>query len=451
MENTNDTISVSGNERTLQNGLVLPNKNLNIFVGPNNSGKSNILIYINRHFGDDSDYVSPQRLAVSNTVPIIENITQRLTNNRARRKEKDANTPEIDGPNPTQELACLNNKSIELLMKWHKQYFAEITIDEDQDYPFKAKRLLIEGRVPTEQGTGSRAVFSLLVKLFDPQIKILCIDEPEMSVEPHTQKKLFELIKLISTGATEIPVKRIFIATHSHHFVDRDCVKNNCRVYKDGKETKIASVSSEDELATIVFKMLGNSPGDLFFPSNIIIVEGESDFIYISKILNLLQCTPLSRKLNVRIHYADGDSRIPGATKSIDQMLKSVSYTPLYRDKLCVIFDKQKTPATVDTVKRFLGDDGRRVLELSKGGIEYFYPKNILSLITGLHETELDIKIGQFLQASRADHDGKGNLGSFYGTKVELATKVANNVSTLDGTPNEIVNLLSIAIDRAFE
>ncbi|MDO8137815.1 MAG: hypothetical protein Q6354_09255, partial [Candidatus Brocadiales bacterium] len=124
---------------------------------------------------------------------------------------------------------------------------------------------------------------------------------------------------------------------------------------------------------------------------------------------------------------------------------------PVYRDKLCVIFDKQGTTDKIDLVKSFLSDDGKRILELSKEGIEYFYPKNILSQITGISETELDTKIGQFLQDSKADHDGKAHLGSFYGTKVELAIKVAEKISTPDGISTEIIDLLSVAINRAFE
>ncbi|MDO8136528.1 MAG: hypothetical protein Q6354_02715, partial [Candidatus Brocadiales bacterium] len=107
MENTSDTIVVNRNERTLRNGLVLPNKNLNIFIGPNNSGKSNILMYINTHFAD-SYYISPQRLHVSDTIPIIQDIMQSFNQSRDQRKTKQAGNSEIPGPDPTQELATLD-------------------------------------------------------------------------------------------------------------------------------------------------------------------------------------------------------------------------------------------------------------------------------------------------------------------------------------------------------
>ncbi len=446
---TNKTI-VNRDERILLNGMELPNNNLNIFIGTNNCGKTNILMYINETFGNESDYISPQRLNVSNTPQFIEDIDQSFDQWRNSRKRKDINTSEIPGPNPTIELATLDNINLEKLLKWHKGYFAEIHIDKDENYQFKTPQILIEGRKPSEQGSGSRAVFSLLVKLFDPRLKALCIDEPEISVEPQTQRRLFQLLKLVSEGAEGLPQKRIFIATHSHLFIDKDNCKNNYKAYKENGKTKIVPVQNAEELSEIVFRLLGNSPGDIFFPSNVIIVEGESDAFFLLKVLDFIK-PDSTKKRSIRIHYADGDSKIYSATKSIDQMLKSVSYTPVYRDKLCVVFDKQNSQSIIKEVKIFLKDDGNRVLELSKPGIEYFYPKIILTEITGIDNSGLENEIEKYLTEVNANHEGRGQFGKFNGTKIELAKAVVDRLTSLDGVDEKIIKLLQEATNRAFE
>lgn len=307
----------------------------------------------------------------------------------------------------------------------------------------------IGGRTPGEQGSGSRAVFSLLVKLFDPKATILAIDEPEISVEPPTQRKLFNLIKSISGGDNGLPKKKIFLTTHSHLFLDRENMKNNFVVKRSNGVNIIEQITTSECLHDVVFRLLGHNPADLFFPSNVIVVEGESDFVYLSKILSLLNSESF-QKDKVRIHYADGDSKIAGATKSIDQMLKSVSYIPVYRDKLCVIFDKQNSSTKIDEVKQFLKDDGTRVVELTKNGIEYFYPRNKLSEITGLAETDLDSKIYEFINSSNQNQKGIAQIGSFLGTKVELAQKIADAVIDPTAVPEEIIKILKISIDKAF-
>jgi len=436
--------------KTLPIGLEIPNNNLNIFVGPNNSGKSNILLYISEKLGNDAYYVSPQRFTASNRLQVLESIENFFTQSRDTRKRKEGETSEILGPDPTAELAALDKKSIDLLLSWHKQYFAAIRIDEDENYPFRAKQIFIDDQPPSNQGTGSRAVFALLVKLFDPRIKAICIDEPEISVEPKTQKKLFYLIKAISLGIEDLPQKKIFVATHSHLFMDKENPSNIYKVYKIGNKTEILQVGSEKELSEIVFDLLGNSPGDLFFPSNIIVVEGESDFIFLSKIISLFSDSLKRRGL--RIHYADGDSKVLGAAQSIDQMLKSVSYTPVYRDKLCVLFDKQDTNQYISGVKNFLGDTQvGRVKELSKNGIEYFYPKSVVCEITTVNEAVIESEIQKYIEQTRNHPDGVGSLGSFTGTKVDLAKMVILKDWNLDDIDQIIKDLIQKALDLAFD
>lgn len=65
-ENSDDRnfIELDREYRGLPAGLKIPDGDLNIFVGINNSGKTRILEYLNQKFGNQIDYVSPDRLRV---------------------------------------------------------------------------------------------------------------------------------------------------------------------------------------------------------------------------------------------------------------------------------------------------------------------------------------------------------------------------------------------------
>lgn len=441
-------IQIQGH-RSVPTSIQIPNGKLNIFVGHNNSGKSNLLIDINTHFGNSCDIVSPMRFVTTNEAQMVGDRDQFSQQRSASRKNKSDDTPEIAGPNPIQELACLDDKHRTLMCDWHNRYFGKLAVEFDPSNRLVSPTVTIDGRKPTVQGSGSRTVLAILVRLFDPKLLVVCIDEPELSVEPVTQKRLFELITRISKGDDELPSKQIYIATHSHLFLDRSDIGNNYLTRKEGNQTKFERCASQAQLDDLVFRLLGNSPADLFFPSNVIVVEGESDAIFLSEIVK--RWPDGGRREGLRVHFAGGDSQVPTAAASIVQMLKSVAYTPVYKDKLCVLFDDGVEQQLIDDAKAFLGDHvSERVKQLSGHGIEYSYPKSCLAAISGIPESDLDASIASYLLNCDSAHDHNGKFGSFVGTKVELAKRVAQEsweVTTLDPVLREVVET---AISKAF-
>lgn len=59
-ENSDDRnfIKIDGGYRGLPAGLKIPDGDLNIFVGINNSGKTRILEYLNQKFGNQIDKIA---------------------------------------------------------------------------------------------------------------------------------------------------------------------------------------------------------------------------------------------------------------------------------------------------------------------------------------------------------------------------------------------------------
>lgn len=429
----------------------IPDTDLVIIVGKNNSGKSRLLKVWSNFFKEKSDYIPPNRFNVKERVSANIDI-DRENERHSRTYEYYVNNPnqrvsEYPQPDTFLELISLDDLDRENLTKWHNNYFDTLEIKKKSLTNSHSNTLiLINNREAGSAGSGSRSVLGLLSRLFDPKLDCVFIDEPEIGLEPRVQKKLFELISKFSKGEDGLQKKKIILATHSNLFLDKINVNNNWRMEKDENSNIILTqINTEAELLNTSFNLLGASPSDLFFPNNILIVEGLSDQKFISKILELKY-----QKSKISIHFAEGITKIEYAIPAIEQMLKSLTYLSLYKNKICILVDKDSVPAVLPNWRSYLGDTNNdRVIELGKNGIEYFYPKTILSSLTSLQENELDSKIQLYLENEKSSHDHKADLGSLVQiTKIELAEKVIEQM--IDTHLPEIDKKIIDLIDKCF-
>jgi len=181
--------------RNLPAGLDIPDGDLVVFSGPNNSGKSSILKYIAKE-PTEFDYVSPRRFDVSSEMSIEPNAEQQRHNLLQQRRQDNPNESEKQAPDPFRELVSMSNDDRQRVIDWHNHYFGALTVERlEPSNDFSAPKILADGRILPQQGSGSRAVLSVLVRLLDPRLPGLCIDEPEIGIEPVTQRRLAELIK----------------------------------------------------------------------------------------------------------------------------------------------------------------------------------------------------------------------------------------------------------------
>jgi predicted ATP-dependent endonuclease of OLD family len=135
------------------------------------------------------------------------------------------------------------------------------------------------------QGSGIRGALPILAALTNPNVSVILIDEPELSLEPRLQKVLRDIL------IDESERKVIVVATHSHLFVRRDDIAANQRITPNIERTEavVTTLSEPRELYDVVFRLLGSSTEDLFFPANYVIVEGASDQAIVTKVLQLLR------------------------------------------------------------------------------------------------------------------------------------------------------------------
>jgi ABC-type branched-subunit amino acid transport system ATPase component len=446
------SLQVNSTFKNLTIGLELPDGQLNVLTGPNNSGKSAILQWLNiaSPIAGESDYVSPRRFDLSNQVAIAMNADDELRSLFQQRKQYNDTLAELTAPDPIRELVHLNDSDRAQAIEWHNRYFGKLVIEKAHpENEFSAPRITIDGRLATQQGSGSRAVLSVLVALLDRRSTTILIDEPEIGIEPQVQRRLFELIRAVAYGRDGVPQKRVYLATHSHLFLDREQLGNNYFVTKgpDGF-AQVRQVASLDGLAGLVYTLLGNSPVDLFFPENILIVEGPSDQVFFRRLIEL------DGGAGIAIHFAGGDGKVSAALPAVEQMLKTQAYLPLwYRDRICVVVDSSVNDGRVSEWQKFLGDDGTRVRKLSKDGIEYYYPRSVLREVAGMPmetiaEPEMEAAVTEFLQSFR-NGAREATLGAFHGSKRQLANAVAEAMGPKDLAETSIEIREMIATLRA--
>ncbi|MCC7425220.1 MAG: AAA family ATPase [Planctomycetaceae bacterium] len=158
-------------------------------------------------------------------------------------------------------------------------------------------------------GDGISQVIILTLPLVVHQDKRLLyfIEEPELYLHPGYQRKLIDAI-LTLPGT-----RRVFVATHSHQFLDITIDRDHCTVYKLKKKLsggtddemkakfKISLVSDDDHP---LLAELGVRNSSVFLSNCTIWVEGVTDRLYVRRFLDLYQKANGDRELIEDLHYS---------------------------------------------------------------------------------------------------------------------------------------------------
>ncbi len=198
---------------------------------------------------------------------------------------------------------------------------------------------------------------------------IFFIDEAELHLHPTAQRNLKIVLHTLSQGTDQV-----FINTHSSVFVaDNYPQQSLFKAEKTNGETHI-ELTTEFEKPYIVFELLGGSPSDLLLPRNFIIVEGQSEFEFFTRVIKrFYQDRP-----PIQIIKANGD--IDQAERTINAVEKS--FTPLnssiYQNRTIVLLD-QPSQQTQGGVQQFQQNyphlvTNNQLFILPVRDIEQYYP-----------------------------------------------------------------------------
>lgn len=434
-----------------------------VFFGGNNSGKTSVLFAACNAFYSQLiysiDYLGLNRIH-SVTSYDFQLEAQHEQNRKQKQRQNRRKRVENDDPNVPfdwmEELALQDDETRSKILEWINTHFEGWIFQEIKTGKFVTGiRPVVNGLEPVNQGSGAKAVLPIVMQLYNPEITILAIDEPEMGLEPRMQKTLMTAIKNASEGTNGFPVTRILLATHSHLFLDRSQPDNNFNVCKNKGQVIIERIHTTVELQQAAYNMLGSSPSDLFFPGNIVIVEGLSDFIFLDAIYKIGISTGKFIN-NVTFHYLDGYEKLSHAQEAIVQMLKTQSYSPVYRNRICGIFDQPfKNSALLDAIREFCSDiEKNRFILLEKPAIEFYYPVDAVNEIFGttLDITEYSNEVMKFTNSISKKHPYQGIILNQKLTKVEFANLVVQkmNATGIEQIDFSIMNLLTKADRLAF-
>jgi AAA15 family ATPase/GTPase len=256
---------------------------------------------------------------------------------------------------------------------------------------------------------------------------LFLIDEAELHLHPSAQRLLKKALEDISKS------DQVMLNTHSSVLVVDDC---ECqKLFKVEKEQKITNITPVEEVQKIdvIYELLGGSPYDLLLPKNFLIVEGKSEYEFITEIKKRFYSEEYK---GLKILFAGGDiTRQQDAIDAVDKTLRPLIGTDnsIYKHTLVVLLDKpnDQQRSVYDSFKQgynYLFDD-ERVFELTNNSLEEYYPSPYT-------KTADEVKT---LQAE-------------VGGKKRLAVDVASNISKEDFETKMVIihNALKKCLEKAY-
>ncbi len=183
---------------------------------------------------------------------------------------------------------------------------------------------------------------------------LFLIDEAELHLHPSAQRALKRALIDICE------IDQVLVNTHSSVLVaDNHDIQKIFRVEKDQRITTIVEVDAQGR-ADVIYELLGGSPSDLLLPRNFLIVEGRSEFEFLSVILRRFYA---GEGRGIKVLFGGGDIDEQEATLlAVHKLLAPLTdaENPVYRDRVVVLIDRPN-------------DKQKNKYELFKKGYPYLY------------------------------------------------------------------------------
>src|SRR3989339_17679 len=314
--------------KTIEEPLVINHfSNLHILIGPNNSGKTNILDALEMFFSPDLNperfYDSSSDLNISlkftrgDTLQInfLNNHRTYLLNNEPATGEH----PKIQEAQKriirikpqvamhrliSHDLPAFEASYPDVYLEFCnalKEYFDDIEI---------SKKLLKESihsdrqdRPIERMGDGFKRLFMMLFYIFHPDFDLILIDEPEMHLHPTVLKRFLKVLMDKQFN------NQVFLTTHSSVLVQPKTITHLWRVTRDLKRNTTvnfldtASVTLTPER---LVQELNADNSEMFFADKVLLVEGVSDRILMRGLIDHFYQGPH----DIKVIYTGGKGNI---------------------------------------------------------------------------------------------------------------------------------------------
>jgi len=164
-----------------------------------------------------------------------------------------------------------------------------------------------------QEASGLLHLVAILAALYDDEVGVLLLDEPEASLHPQLQEFLLREIKRVAGDPLDKGKKIVIVATHSTAFLDLRHSQHLARMvfFTDAGTAPLQVTPDRDELRSkrlrSLLVQLGQSHKEAFFAPRALLVEGPSDSVI---------CRGLERNLGLHLGVA-GTQLIPVGGKDV--------------------------------------------------------------------------------------------------------------------------------------
>lgn len=283
----------------------------------------------------------------------------------------------------------------------------------------------LDGRtLPLESlGTGIHEVIILAVAATSIENSIICMEEPELHLNPVLQKKFIRYLQSETNN-------QYFITTHSASLMDTPDIEIYHIQLDDGQSRAMRTTSSHER--DRVCKDLGYRPSDLLQSNCVIWVEGPSDRIYLN--FWIRSHTPsLIEGIHYSIMFYGGKLAAHISADDVEDIIDDfVSLLRLNR-RCCIVIDSDKSSARAKLNKtktrlihEFKNNGGHSWITSGRE-IENYIPPNLLkSAISSAHpHSQSSSKFGRFENTLSLTTQKRSSTAS----KVAIARHVTTNSS----------------------
>lgn len=290
---------------------------VNLFIGQNNSGKSNILDAIEFAFNEvesdnpifydkadieiyielDKDEQLKYQLPGDKAKFVLHNGVRELVfpdktikynqtlagflGHRFKRLDFDAFHDYQTIEDDFQRLFDYPN-NLDRFKEALKKHFPKISADKnamdiryDSDGLYEGDRRVTIDRL----GSGFRQIFTVLLYIYHPQYSVVLINEPETHLHPAVIKKLLWAMQNSEAG-------QIIFTTHSPLFITPITLPQVVRVIKENNITKAFSLHGAHYNYQRLIQELNADNLEMFFTDKVILVEGVSDRLLIRGLID---------------------------------------------------------------------------------------------------------------------------------------------------------------------
>lgn len=348
---------------------------LTTIAGANNTGKSLVLKFLKQQLGKSAYLIGPNRFYH------VYHFSSGLRDpNQLDQFENQFNqTFAQDQHNHEQNFFDLNQIIIGLSNKQRSELFklcGELLgcklvmrrVAEDNE--LSPSYIDMDGQNLAVGSTGTRLLMTMLGICMDDRFSTILIDEPELGLSPKVQQALVSFLTDPIERSKYFPhLASVFVATHSHLFLNRTDIESNFVVSKQSEKVTISQIGSISEFHRLQFNLLGNSLEAIFLPSAILITEGKTDAEYIDR---LMGTRFPHNKISVSSSGGDPKRRIQGLKDAFGDLSRS----PL-RSRIFVVLDSVHQPGLVSDLTE-MGVMAENIVVWNKNGIEYVYPNSIM-------------------------------------------------------------------------